>query len=123
MNICLRFKQFRDKNERIFTCIINAILLVLFLSIIAWVMVISVYVGDDMFVLTENDKPMAPIYGWLMALLFGGVALILIIVCAGYAINNKDPAPEKAKVGAFILLVFGAGTIPFNTWGMVMDSF
>ena len=85
-------------------------------------MIISLYVGDDMFVLSEDDTPMAPIYGWVMGLLFGGVILLLLIICAGFAINNKDKAPSRGKVGMFIFLVFGAGTIPFNAWGMVMNS-
>ena len=120
--MCLRLKHFRDKYEKIFTGILNALLLVLSLSIILWVMIISFYLGDDLFTLSDGATPFDPIHGWMIGLLVGGVLLILLIVCAGYAINNGEKAPSKGRVVAFLLLVCGAGTIPFNAWGQVMTS-
>jgi hypothetical protein len=103
-------KQKRDEKQRCLTRTFTCSLIILLLFTLGWVMVISMFIGKDMFDFDQfATKPITTGAGIFLAL---GLIVLLVILCAGYKINTlKQPATWMVVTFGIFTLFFGV--IPF----------
>ena len=103
-------KQKRDEKQRCLTRTFTCSLVFLLLFTIGWVMVISMFMGKDIF----DYELMAskPIMAGAEVFLIIGLIILLVILCAGYKLNTlKQPATWMVAVFGTFTFLFGV--LPF----------
>ena len=108
--ICLNLGVYRDRHQKCLTCTFTVLLVLLLLFTMGWLMVLSMFLGSDMF---EFDQmSMKPIHKLGVVYLFLGLAILLVIMCSGYKLNRMEQ-PKNWMVALFGIFTFVFGVIPF----------
>ena len=86
ISILAKLKEKRDSKQRCLTRTFTCSLILLLLFTMGWVMVISMFLGKDMF---EFDQmAMQPITNGAVAFLILGMLILSIILCLGWKVNS-----------------------------------
>ena len=108
--VCLNLGPVRDNHQKCLTLTFKILLVFLLLFTMGWLMVLSMFLGSDMF---EFDQmTMKPIHKIGVVYLFLGLLILLVVMCSGYKLNEME-TPKNWMVALFGIFTMLFGVIPF----------